>query len=187
MNLNPACGIGRSGRKPRMDMSRLQNCGRKREFALASRWLEPTHVGGCGVLQTAHINAHGLSRIQAGGMGSATVPVAVGHAIAPHTRRAESIHRSGSSGASGFGARARRTAAGAAALPKLSSAWVRLSRIQAGGMGSARAPHTRREESTHRSGSSGAPGFGARARRTAAGAAALPKLSSAWGRLRFTR
>src|ERR1019366_1881526 len=51
----------------------------------------------------------------------------VGRALATHSWRAESNHRLVPTRAPGFGARARRTAAGAAALPRIATASFQLS------------------------------------------------------------
>ena len=69
-----------------------------------------------------------LNRNDAVGMGSAPALGAVGRALAAHTGRVKPNHRLVRPGAPGFGARARRTAAGAAALPRNSTAWFRLKR-----------------------------------------------------------
>ena len=65
------------------------------------------------------------------GMGSAPAPGAVGRALAAHPGRVKPNHRSVRPGAPGFGAGARRTAAGAAALPRNSTASFRVSRSDA--------------------------------------------------------
>ena len=62
-------------------------------------------------------------------MGGAPAVGAVGRALAADAGRGEYFHRWVRPGASVFGARARRTAAGAAALPEKSTAWFRLGAV----------------------------------------------------------
>ena len=70
--------------------------------------------------------SHRLSWNDSVGLGIAPASGAVGRALAAHSGRMESIHGLVRLGTSGFGARARRTAAGASALPGNSTAWIRL-------------------------------------------------------------
>ena len=73
----------------------------------------------------AKLHSPAFNRIHAAGMGSAPAPGVVGRALAPHAARGQSTHGSGPARAFEFGARARRTAAAAAALPGVLTAWIR--------------------------------------------------------------
>ena len=107
-------------------MNQVVSSGPKRQNHDSQAIPNPAKIG----LNSRHgrLDAKGsedFSRNHAAGLGSAPAPGAAGRASRPAWSSGSFTHRLVRPGTPAFGARARRTAAGAAALPVNSTIWFR--------------------------------------------------------------